>query len=218
LPSLWYRLLYSYVNSLRTTKLAHYNRILRLIASLSPLKVVVDVGAGYGIVSDLIHKEVEILLLIEKDTALSGELARKKREIKNVEVILADAHNLPLTEEYADLVYFHDSFDEIGNKTRALLEAARIVRREGYLAVLDWDGARLLTRIKEVLLQKTGFPVKCWSLEETKRVIKKIGLKVIIAQSNFGGSMIILAKKPRLSNGGYRIHVERDHDKECSAI
>ena len=177
-----------------------------------------DVGAGYGIVSDLIHKEVEILLLIEKDTALSGELARKKREIKNVEVILADAHNLPLTEEYADLVYFHDSFDEIGNKTRALLEAARIVKREGYLAVLDWDSARLLTRIKEVLLQKTGFPVKCWSLEETKRVIKKIGLRVIIAQSNFDGSMIILAKKPRLSNGGHRIHVERDHDKECSAI
>ena len=66
LPSIWYRLLYSYVNSFKAIKLTHYKRLLQVLTSLPPLEAVVDIGAGYGIIADLIHQRIGVLYLIEK--------------------------------------------------------------------------------------------------------------------------------------------------------
>ncbi len=195
MSSIWYRLLYSYVNSFKAIKLTHYKRLLQVITSLPPLEAVVDIGAGYGIIADLIHQRIGALYLIEKNPALLEKLVDKTFELGNVNTILADALYLPFRKDFADFVYFYDSFDEITNKILALKEAARIVKRGGYIAVLDWDRGRLMARIKEILLQKTGFPVNCWNLEETISVIKRIGLRMVVAKSNLDGSMIILAKK-----------------------
>ncbi len=197
MPSIGYRLLYSYVDSFRFTKITYYSRLLKVIKHLSPLKVAIDIGAGYGIASDLIHLKVGTLYLVEKDTSLLERIRSRTHELRNVEIILADALKLPFTDDFADLVYFHDSFDEISNKALALKEAARVIRQEGYLALLDWDKGRLITRIKEVLLRRMGFQVDCWSLEEVMTLVKGTGMRIIVAGSNMNGSMTILAKKEK---------------------
>ncbi len=156
-----------------------------------------DIGAGYGIISDLIHLAVGILYLVEKNPVLLEKIRGKTNGFENVETILADALDLPFTDNFADLVYFHDSFDEISDKVLALQEAERIIKRGGYLAVLDWDRGRLMTRIKEILLRRMGFPVNCWNLKEITSVIKETGLRIMVARSNIDGSMTILAKKEK---------------------
>ncbi|HIE23364.1 MAG TPA: class I SAM-dependent methyltransferase [Candidatus Korarchaeota archaeon] len=197
LPSIWYRLLYSYVKLSRITKIVHYNRILQLATLLSPLNKVVDVGAGYGIVADLIHQGVRTLYLVEKDLEILSKSTNKMKKLENVEKILAEATNLPFISESMDLVYFHDSLNEMSNKISALREAARIVKRGGCLAVFDWDKKRLMTKIKEILLNKAGFPVNCSNMDEIVCIIGRMGLKIILAQSNIDGSMTILAQKTK---------------------
>jgi ubiquinone/menaquinone biosynthesis C-methylase UbiE len=132
---------------------------------------------------------------VEKYLETLNQSTSKMKKPENVEKILAEATNLPFMSESIDLVYFHDSLNEMTNKILALREATRIVRRGGYLAVLDWDKKRLITRIKEILLNKAGFPVNCSNMDEIICIIGRTGLKIILAQSNMDGSMTILAQK-----------------------
>ena len=195
LPSIGYRLLYLYVDSFRSTKIAHYSRLIRVIKQLSPLRIVIDIGAGYGIASDLIHLAVGTLYLVEKNPTLLRKIRSRTHELRNVETILADALNLPFNDDFADLVYLHDSFDEISDKALVLKEAERVIKQGGYLALMDWDRGRLVARIKEEMLRRMGFPVNCWNLEEVIALIRGTGLKIVTARSSVDGSMTILAKK-----------------------
>lgn len=51
---------------------------------------------------------------------------------KNIEVVMADAQELPFKDEYFDFVYCSYSFQYIPDKRKALQEIRRVLKNEGY--------------------------------------------------------------------------------------
>lgn len=96
-------------------------------------KIVVDIGCGPGnLYANLGGKPK---LLIGVDVARGSlEMAQSIGYMP----VLADAHNLPLTSEFADIVAINASLHHCDDMSRVLAEAARLVRPGGVL-VVDHD-------------------------------------------------------------------------------
>ena len=96
-------------------------------------KIVVDVGCGPGnLYANLGGKPT---LLIGVDVARGSlEMARQIEYTP----LLADAHDIPLISEFADIVAINASLHHCTDMSRALAESARLVRLGGVL-IVDHD-------------------------------------------------------------------------------
>lgn len=91
---------------------------------------------------------------------LKKKLARPENEdIKNIEIIKADALSLPFLKNSMDLVFMVTVLQEIPDRTKALKEACRILKPGGILAITEFlpdpDYPLKRTTIKEG--EKAGF-------------------------------------------------------------
>lgn len=76
------------------------DNILRKIISvsdLSPKDVVVEIGPGLGVLTQLLASQVKKVIAIEIDAALAKILSQELRAQENVEIVKDDARALPLT-------------------------------------------------------------------------------------------------------------------------
>lgn len=96
-------------------------------------KVVVDIGCGPGNVFASLGGNPELLLGV--DISLSG---LKMAEKLGYQTLCADAQNLPLQSEIADIVVINATIHHCDNMKAALQEAARLVKPGGVL-VSDHD-------------------------------------------------------------------------------
>ncbi|ALV41091.1 hypothetical protein AU252_07950 [Pseudarthrobacter sulfonivorans] len=105
---------------------------------LSPLAgTVVDVGAGTG--ANLRHfRHADRVILVEPDPYMRARLrARLGESPVPVEVSDADAEHLPLPDGTADAVVFTLVLCSVPDQRLALLEARRVLKPGGTLAVLE---------------------------------------------------------------------------------
>lgn len=107
----------------------------RLLAGLHG--TVVDVGSGTG--ANLAHfRHAERVVLVEPDRFMRAKLARRLGESSvPVTVSDADAEHLPLADGEADAVVFTLVLCSVPDQRRALLEARRVLKPGGTLAVLE---------------------------------------------------------------------------------
>jgi SAM-dependent methyltransferase len=96
-------------------------------------KVVVDIGCGPGNVYAALGGNPQ--LLIGVDVSLGG---LKMAQAIGYQPLLADAQNLPLRSQIADIVVMNATLHHCNNMTAALQEAARLVKPGGVL-VCDND-------------------------------------------------------------------------------
>ena len=96
-------------------------------------KIVVDIGCGPGNLYANIQGSPKLLIGID---VASGSL-KMAQKIGYVP-LLADAHNLPLTAEFADIVTLNAALHHCEDMSLVLAEAARLVRPGGML-VIDHD-------------------------------------------------------------------------------
>ncbi len=96
-------------------------------------KIVVDIGCGPGNVYKTVGGVPK--LLIGVDVSLG---ALKMAQEVGYTPLLADAQNLPLVSEFADIVVVNATLHHCDNMSQTLLEAARLVRPGGIL-VTDHD-------------------------------------------------------------------------------
>lgn len=62
----------------------------------------------------------------------------KNKDIKNIELVLASAYELPFPDNFLDLVYMVSVFQEIPDKNKTLMEIKRVLKPGGILSISEF--------------------------------------------------------------------------------
>ncbi len=104
-----------------------------------PPIVVADLGAGEGLISQLIAHRAERVWCIDNSPRMvevGTELARKNG-LANLAYKLGDIENVPLPDKSVDLAILSQALHHASHPQAAVDEAFRILRPGGQLTVLD---------------------------------------------------------------------------------
>ncbi|MBH8554198.1 class I SAM-dependent methyltransferase [Nostocaceae cyanobacterium CENA357] len=124
-------------------------------------KIVVDIGCGPGNLYATLGGSPRLLIGVD----ISRNCLKMAQAI-GYAPILADAHNLPFIDEFADIVAVNATLHHCDNMNKVLAEAARLVRPGGLLitdhdpqqTAWDWKGlAMLLYKIRVPIYRLMSF-------------------------------------------------------------
>jgi ArsR family transcriptional regulator len=111
----------------------------RLALHLVPHVVVADLGAGEGLISQLLARNAKQVWCIDNSPRMvevGTELARKN-DLSNLTYKLGDIEEVPLADESVDLAILSQALHHAAHPQRAVDEAYRILRPGGQLVVLE---------------------------------------------------------------------------------
>ncbi len=106
---------------------------------LMPPMVIADLGAGDGSFALLLSQRAARVIAVDASAKMLevGRETAVRHGIDNVEFRLGDMEEVPVEDGAADLVFFSQSLHHALHPERAVLEAARILRPGGRIAILD---------------------------------------------------------------------------------
>lgn len=149
------------VESRRRAAEAHFNRVAgrlargycpgrsweavgQMLCLLVPRIRIADLGAGEGVLSQLLARRAEYVHCVDKSPRMvkvGRELARRQG-IRNLDYVLGDIEAIPLRAESVDLALLSQALHHAENPRRALAEAHRVVRPGGRVILLDLKAHR----------------------------------------------------------------------------
>lgn len=106
---------------------------------LVPKIRIADLGAGEGLISQLLAKQAEFVYCVDnspKMVDVGTELA-KKNGLENLQYILGDIENVPLKNDSVNLALLSQALHHASNPQCAIEEAHRILTPGGRLVILD---------------------------------------------------------------------------------
>ncbi|HEY32646.1 MAG TPA: methyltransferase domain-containing protein [Dehalococcoidia bacterium] len=174
------------------TKLAEMARRLEL----EPGATLLDVGTGTGVflpyMLDVIGGDGRVVAVDVADQML---LRAKNKGFKgNISYLYADIMNLPLGGEIFDAVVCYSSFPHFQDKSQALREAYRVVRRSGRLLICHTSSRAHINEIHgqiEIVKHDT-IP----DTDEMKSMLSAAGFADIVIEDG-GDSYLAHARKPQ---------------------
>src|SRR5258705_11449542 len=109
-----------------------------LLRVLPPL-VVADLGAGGGLVSELLARRGKKVIAVDNSEKIVafGAAKAKKNNLKNLEFRLGDLQNPPIEPESVDLVILSQALHHAEEPVKALASAYKLLKLGGQLMVLD---------------------------------------------------------------------------------
>lgn len=138
-------------------------------SGIKPGMVVIDLGCGSGAITTFVARAVgkpgkvyAVDIQREMLRQLERKLAKAENfDIKNIELKVASAYELPVADESIDLVYMVTVLQEIPDKSRALREIRRVLKPGGILAVTEllFDPDYPLRSTTVRMCQSAGFVV-----------------------------------------------------------
>jgi len=145
----------------------------KCIENLIEGKNIAEIGVGTGRFAEKLGVEIGI------DASLDMLKIAKKRKI---EVVRGDAHNLPFKNSTFDCLLFIVTICFLDNPIKALNEAKRVLKLNGYLiaAIVPAD-SELGKRYMEMGKQGHKFysKAKFYSVKEIREMFENVGFKVI---------------------------------------
>lgn len=106
---------------------------------LTPDIDIADLGAGEGVLSQLLARRARSVVCVDNAPAMvkvGSELARENA-IENLRYALGDIESVPLEDQSVDLALLSQALHHAEHPAKALGEAFRILRPGGRVAVLD---------------------------------------------------------------------------------
>ena len=113
--------------------------IAEALLKLMPPMVIADLGAGEGMLSQLMAQNAKRVIAIdnsEKMIEFGSDLARK-HDIGNLEYRLGDLEDVPIRTGTVDLAFLSQALHHARHPERAVGEAWRILKPGGRIAILD---------------------------------------------------------------------------------
>jgi ArsR family transcriptional regulator len=110
-----------------------------LLLRILPPLVVADLGAGEGLLSELLARRCKKVIAVdnsEKIVAFGAAKARKNN-LKNLEFRLGDLQNPPIDAESVDLVILSQALHHAVEPPKAIAAAHRILKPTGQIMILD---------------------------------------------------------------------------------
>lgn len=109
--------------------------LFRLVPSIT----IVDLGAGEGMISQLLAERAKKVICVDSSKSmvrLGTDLAKRKG-LSNLKYIVGDLEKVPLAEESVDLALLSQSLHHAQRPEIALSEAFRVLKPGGQLMIID---------------------------------------------------------------------------------
>jgi ubiquinone/menaquinone biosynthesis C-methylase UbiE/DNA-binding transcriptional ArsR family regulator len=110
-----------------------------LLLRIRPPLVVADLGAGEGLLSELLARRCKKVIAVDNSEKIVafGAAKAKKNNLKNLEFRLGDLQNPPIEPESVDLVILSQALHHAAEPSKAIAGAHRILRPNGQILILD---------------------------------------------------------------------------------
>jgi ubiquinone/menaquinone biosynthesis C-methylase UbiE/DNA-binding transcriptional ArsR family regulator len=111
----------------------------QLLLRILPPVVVADLGAGEGLLSELLARRCKKVIAVDNSEKIVafGAAKAKKNNLKNLEFRQGDLQNPPIDPESVDLVVLSQALHHAEDPAKAIESAFRILRPRGQLLILD---------------------------------------------------------------------------------
>jgi ArsR family transcriptional regulator len=110
-----------------------------LLLRILPPLVVADLGAGEGLLSELLARRAKKVIAVDNSEKIVefGKAKAKKNHLKNLEFRLGDLQNPPIDANSVDLVILSQALHHAENPADALAAAHKILKSGGQILLLD---------------------------------------------------------------------------------
>ena len=110
-----------------------------LLLRILPPLVVADLGAGEGLLSELLARRCRKVIAVDNSEKIVafGAAKAKKNNLKNLEFRLGDLQNPPIDSESVDLVVLSQALHHAEEPAKAIASAHKILRPHGQIMILD---------------------------------------------------------------------------------
>jgi ubiquinone/menaquinone biosynthesis C-methylase UbiE/DNA-binding transcriptional ArsR family regulator len=110
-----------------------------LLLRILPPLVVADLGAGEGLLSELLVRRAKKVIAVDNSEKIVefGKLKAKKNGLKNLEFRQGDLQNPPIEANSVDLVILSQALHHAENPAAALASAHKILKPGGQILLLD---------------------------------------------------------------------------------
>jgi ubiquinone/menaquinone biosynthesis C-methylase UbiE len=152
-----------------------------LIEMLSPKKddIILDVGAGTGIIAEEMAKLCDEVFALEPDPKRVEYIKRKYPQVKAFD---GAAEAIQFPEAYFTKIYSVSSFHHFKDKENALYELHRVLKRNGILVIRDYEPQARTSRV-----ESRAADVHFLGADEVKQKLEDTGfeIKEVRKQSGF---------------------------------
>lgn len=110
-----------------------------LLLRILPPLVVADLGAGEGLLSELLARRCKKVIAVDNSEKIVqfGAAKARKNNLKNLEFRLGDLQNPPIEPESVDLVILSQALHHAQSPSDAINSAHRILKPGGHVMILD---------------------------------------------------------------------------------
>lgn len=110
-----------------------------LLLQLTPPLTIADLGAGEGLISQLLARRAKQVICVDNSPKMVefGTALAKKNEFTNLEYKLGDIESVPLKDGSVDLALLSQALHHAPHPQQAVAEAFRILKPGGQLVVID---------------------------------------------------------------------------------
>jgi ubiquinone/menaquinone biosynthesis C-methylase UbiE len=153
--------------------------------SFPPAKKLLDVGCGSGY---FIKMAVDKGFDVTGIDATTEFIAEAKKRVSKANFLVGEMEDLPFEEESFDLVCGFNSFQYAADTENALIEAQRVLKYGGKLAVMIWgnkedcEAASFLKAVGSLLPPPppgAGGPFALSENQLLEKILDKIGFKIL---------------------------------------